>query len=139
MSVLNCRWKKDASGATLLRRGKPILEFVAIKRRDTGDWAIPGVGGEQEVGIYRNFVPIFLPSDQGMVDAGEFITATLKREFGEEALNSLEASEEEKREMEKMIAKLFDGGTEVRQPERRREDRGNVNSITISGLCWLCG
>ena len=38
-----CRWKKDASGATVLRRGKPVLEFVAIKRKDTGDWAIPGV------------------------------------------------------------------------------------------------
>jgi ADP-ribose pyrophosphatase len=41
------------------------LQMVAIKRTDTGDWAIPG----------------------GMVDAGEKVSATLKREFTEEAMN----------------------------------------------------
>lgn len=40
--------------------------MVAIRRRDNMMWAIPG----------------------GMVDAGEKATATLKREFMEEALNS---------------------------------------------------
>lgn len=39
--------------------------MVAIQRRDSLEWAIPG----------------------GMVDAGEKATATLKREFIEEALN----------------------------------------------------
>ena len=48
-----------------------------------------------------------------MVDAGEAVSATLKREFGEEALNSLEATEEEKAEMEKALSKLFSSGTEV--------------------------
>lgn len=43
-----------------------IAEMVAIQRRDNLMWAIPG----------------------GMVDAGEKATATLKREFIEEALNS---------------------------------------------------
>lgn len=43
-----------------------ILEMVAIQRRDNLMWAIPG----------------------GMVDPGEKATATLKREFTEEALNS---------------------------------------------------
>merc|ERR1712127_808956 len=38
------------------------FEFVAIQRGDTKEWAIPG----------------------GMVDAGEAISATLKREFMEE-------------------------------------------------------
>ena len=78
------------------------------------------------------------------MDAGEFITATLKREFGEEALNSLEASEEERGEIEKMIAKLFEGGTQVAERDGEREgrregDRTDMNGITISGLCWLCG
>lgn len=40
--------------------------MVAIQRRDNLMWAIPG----------------------GMVDPGEKATATLKREFTEEALNS---------------------------------------------------
>lgn len=39
---------------------------MAIQRRDSGEWAIPG----------------------GMVDPGETVTNTLKREFIEEALNS---------------------------------------------------
>ena len=42
------------------------LEFVAVKRCDTGQWAIPG----------------------GMVDAGESVTLTLRREFHEEAGSS---------------------------------------------------
>ena len=50
---------------------------------------------------------------QGMVDPGEFITVTLKREFGEEAMNSIEASAEEKQEIEKVIAELFQEGTKV--------------------------
>ncbi|MCP9262304.1 hypothetical protein DINM_005583 [Dirofilaria immitis] len=40
------------------------LQFVGISRRDSGEWAIPG----------------------GMVDAGEDVRETLKREFMEEAL-----------------------------------------------------
>lgn len=39
------------------------LQVVLIKRKDTGAWAIPG----------------------GMVDPGEHVSATLSREFGEEA------------------------------------------------------
>lgn len=41
------------------------LQVVAIKRRDTGQWALPG----------------------GMVDAGESVSETVKREFKEEAGN----------------------------------------------------
>lgn len=37
------RWKKDSKGARVVVNGKPRLEFVAIKRRDTGEWALPGV------------------------------------------------------------------------------------------------
>lgn len=41
------------------------------------------------------------------------MSRTLKKEFGEEAMNSLEASEEEKREIERQVNKLFQSGTEV--------------------------
>ncbi|NWI48188.1 NUDT9 protein, partial [Picathartes gymnocephalus] len=81
------RWKRDGSGNKVAHpvTGKNILQFVAIKRRDCGEWAIPG----------------------GMVDPGEKITATLRREFEEEALNSLQKSPEEKAKLEKQLQKLF--------------------------------
>lgn len=44
---------------------KRVLQMVAIKRKDNGEWAIPG----------------------GMVDDGEKVSATLMREFREEAVS----------------------------------------------------
>ena len=48
-----------------------------------------------------------------MVDPGDTVSRTLKKEFGEEAMNSLEASEEEKKRIEKEITALFKEGQEV--------------------------
>ena len=45
--------------------GEKVIQMVAILRKDTGAWAIPG----------------------GMVDEGETVSVTLKREFGEETGN----------------------------------------------------
>ena len=45
------RWKRDATGGKVMQDGKPVLEFVAVKRKDTGDWAIPGVSGEAILGV----------------------------------------------------------------------------------------
>ncbi len=57
------RWKKDAAGQRVQdAAGRDVLEFVAIKRGDTGEWAIPG----------------------GMVEAGDTVSLTLRKEFGEE-------------------------------------------------------
>ena len=61
---------------------------MSIQRRDNGQWAIPG----------------------GMVDPGEKVTSTLKREFQEEAMNSLEMSQEEKTQAEEKINELFSKG-----------------------------
>ncbi|CAJ0959795.1 unnamed protein product, partial [Mesorhabditis belari] len=59
------RWGPNHAADPLVTRCKNgRVQFVAIQRHDTGEWAIPG----------------------GMVDAGEEISATLKREFSEEAL-----------------------------------------------------
>jgi len=62
------KWKRDSSGKQIIDKNtkRPILMFVGICRSDTGEWAIPG----------------------GMVDAGENISQALKREFGEEALDT---------------------------------------------------
>ena len=43
MPLVTFRWKRDATEGKIIRDGKPVLEFVAIKRKDTGTWAIPGV------------------------------------------------------------------------------------------------
>lgn len=53
------------------------------------------------------------PLLQGMVEAGDTVSATLKKEFGEEALNSLEATDQEKKEIEAHINKLFKEGDKV--------------------------
>ena len=47
------------------------------------------------------------------MEAGDTVSATLKKEFGEEAMNSLEATEQEKREIEKHIDALFHSGERV--------------------------
>ena len=48
-----------------------------------------------------------------MVDPGEPLTATLIREFGEEACNSLEISEEKKAKITQQLAELFSKGALV--------------------------
>lgn len=87
------RWKRNGTGALEIDRAseKPVLQFVCVQRRDSGEWAIPG----------------------GMVDANENISATLKREFIEETMNALEKSETELEELEALIAKFFASGDEI--------------------------
>ena len=50
---------------------------------------------------------------QGMVDPGDTVTNTLKKEFGEEALNSLELSAEENKSIHESLEDLFHHGTMV--------------------------
>ncbi|KAJ8347354.1 hypothetical protein SKAU_G00287550 [Synaphobranchus kaupii] len=81
------RWKRDSAGQRVLnaRSELPVLQFISIKRKDCGEWAIPG----------------------GMVDPGEVVSLTLQREFSEEALNSLKASPKEKEKLQERITRLF--------------------------------
>lgn len=39
------RWKRDENNQIIRHAvtNRPILQFVAIQRRDTKEWAIPGV------------------------------------------------------------------------------------------------
>lgn len=57
--------------------------MVTIQRRDNGEWAIPG----------------------GMVDPGEVVSATVKREFMEEALSMSAISQE--------VDEFFNSGDEI--------------------------
>lgn len=87
------RWKRDESHDIKLHSvtKKPILQFIAIQRRDTGEWAIPG----------------------GMVDPGEMVTSTLKREFMEEALNIMECDSAKIEKSNALIDKFFDEGEDI--------------------------
>ena len=48
-----------------------------------------------------------------MVDPGDTVTNTLKKEFGEEALNSMELSQEENKRLHESLEDLFHHGTSV--------------------------
>ena len=63
-----------------------------------------------------------------MVDPGDTVSRTLRKEFGEEAMNTLEASPEEKQQIETQINELFKGGHKVRVRERERERKGERES-----------
>ena len=65
------------------------LQMVAIKRKDTGDWAIPG----------------------GMVDEGEMVSVTLRREFTEEAGGHMD--QRSKARFDELTTELFKKGDPV--------------------------
>ena len=102
------RWKKNNSQIEIDENTvKPILQFVAIKRRDCNEWAIPG----------------------GMVDPGEVVTTTLRREFLEEALNCLEMSLDNKKVIEGKVDHFFSKGENVYQ--------GYVDDIRNTDNAWI--
>ena len=49
-----------------------------------------------------------------MVDPGDTVSRTLKKEFGEEAMNSLELTESEQKKIQNMLTQLFQKGNTVR-------------------------
>ena len=71
------------------------------------------------------------------------MSATLKKEFGEEAMNSLEASEKEKKEIERHINELFKTGTKVRKTAFLLHLDSTVHTIIThdqlsQGICtWI--
>jgi ADP-ribose pyrophosphatase len=101
----------------LLRPGRP-LEMVAIKRHDTGEWAIPG----------------------GMVDPGELVSQTLKREFTEEAGNVPAA---DRARFEELAAELFSPCNAravfqgcARAPQRRTPREGPARAAHARAGMW---
>eukprot|EP00047_Mylnosiga_fluctuans_P019451 m.82684 g.82684 ORF g.82684 m.82684 type:complete len:316 (-) comp8130_c0_seq2:126-1073(-) len=107
------RWQRDANGIVRDTHGHKVLEFVGIKRRDNGEWAIPG----------------------GMVDAGDKVSVTLKREFGEEALNTMELSDAEKANAKAMVEELFKDGWLVYKgyvDDPRNTDNAWMETVAIN-------
>jgi ADP-ribose pyrophosphatase len=109
------RWKRNDAGNIVKdpHTGRSILQFIAIQRRDTKEWAIPG----------------------GMVDAGEKVSVTLKREFSEEAMNSLQATPEQKKLLEGSMTKLFSLGTEIYRgyvDDPRNTDNSWMETVAVN-------
>ncbi|XP_051878375.1 ADP-ribose pyrophosphatase, mitochondrial-like isoform X2 [Pristis pectinata] len=104
------RWKREGGEKVIHKlSGKPILQFISIKRKDCGQWAIPG----------------------GMVDAGEHPSTTLKREFGEEALNSLRIPRCEKDRIRKQFQAIFSKENAVKIYAGYVDDPRNTDSAWI--------
>ncbi len=86
------KWGPNHAADPIVTRYDPIrpnvLQMVAIKRNDTRVWAIPG----------------------GMVDAGETVSVTVRREFEEEAGN---VPPEKKAQFKKLVEELFESGKVV--------------------------
>lgn len=91
------RWRRDPETKKVAvdDLGRPILEFVLIKRKDDPnpviadrEWAFPG----------------------GMVEPGDTVSATLKKEFGEEAMNSLEQAGDKQAALKALMDELFANG-----------------------------
>jgi len=109
------RWKRGNDGTEVKddASGKNILEFVSIQRRDNGEWAIPG----------------------GMVDPGEKVSTTVKREFMEEALDSTGSARENLEELKQMVEKFFAGGEEVYKgyvDDPRNTDNAWMETVAFS-------
>lgn len=86
------KWGPNHAADPIVTRYHPTtgeLQFVAIKRKDTGEWALPG----------------------GMVDAGETVSSTVRREFTEEA-GALQDPKLQAR-FEELTAELFGSGGRV--------------------------
>jgi len=64
-----------------------------------------------------------------MVDIGENVAAAVRREFYEEALNSLKLNESEKQSMEQKLNSFFECGAEVY--------RGIVNDPRNTDNAWM--
>ncbi|XP_033100606.1 transient receptor potential cation channel subfamily M member-like 2 [Anneissia japonica] len=101
------RWKKNPDGSPMMDGDKKVLEFIAIQRKDNHQWAIPG----------------------GMVEPGQTVSETLRREFSEEALGQMTKCTEEKANMAENIEKLFENGIEIY--------RGYVDDPRNTDNAWI--
>ena len=80
-----------------------------------------------------------------MVDPGEAVTVTIRREFSEEALNKLEASPTEKKQIEAAVNALFGKGHEVGWNVLTKKKKINIavyslfakSFVVVSNICQV--
>ena len=105
------KWGPNHAADPIVTRFDPArpkkLQMVAIRRRDNGVWAIPG----------------------GMVDAGETVSQTVKREFMEEATSTERFSKLELERNKRLLEDLFASGQVVY--------RGYVDDPRNTDHAWM--
>lgn len=84
------KWGANRAADPIVTRFKPgthprVLQFVGIRRKDTGEYALPG----------------------GMVEDGEEVSATLLNEFEEEALGKIEGNKRLGSSVKAQVTELF--------------------------------
>jgi ADP-ribose pyrophosphatase len=114
------KWGPNHAADPIVTRLNPTtkkLEMVAVQRADTKEWAIPG----------------------GMVDPGERVSATLKREFCEEALGHDEMTEAQRKSIKEQAEKLFASeGDEVYRgyvDDPRNTDNAWMETVAVHFHC----
>lgn len=103
------KWGANHAADPIVTRFNPTggaLQVVCIIRRDTGVVALPG----------------------GMVDAGESVSVTVRREFMEEAVNT--PGEAERAEATQLVETLFGGGGAEMY-------RGYVDDVRNTDNAWM--
>ena len=112
------KWGPNHAADPIVTRFHPItkaVQVVAIRRRDTGQWALPG----------------------GMVDVGESVSVTVRREFAEEAGNHL-ADPVLHARFEQLSARLFSSGQVVYRgyvDDPRNTDKSWMETTAIHFHC----
>lgn len=103
------KWGPNFAADPIVTRIHPenddLVQVVVIQRKDGGDWALPG----------------------GMVDKGELVSQTVRREFIEEAGNI--SDPEEKAKFAHDVKKLFSSGTVIY--------RGYVDDPRNTDNAWM--
>ena len=111
------KWGPNHAADPIVTRFHPetgVLQVVAIQRKDTLQWALPG----------------------GMVDPGEAVSLTVRREFEEEA-GEIE-DQREKESFINMCDELFKNGSQVHAAGRHpRQGSGRTHPSPCAAVCAL--
>lgn len=85
------RWKYDEKGKCVISEGKPVMEFIAVKRADNKMWALPGA----------------------ILRPGEQCWDMLTKYFSLEALGSLMDDPKSRQEIDRKLMALSQKGQEL--------------------------
>lgn len=107
------RWGSNQAGDPVVTRwkegsDKKIIQVCLVLRKDTKEWALPG----------------------GFVDVGEQVSATVKREFGEECLSTLHLTDDDdvKTELLKKMDDFFKNGVLIYQGPNWSDPRTRIHA-----------